>query len=143
MKKLILIYLLAVSFCYHAEAQFNNFNRGGWNNGMQSFNRGSWNNGMQSFNRGGWGNNNFNRQFYPTSSGTGRTPVRYYGNNNGNQQGQQQNNNVPTSTENRATSLIMNNGYPYGLRQGQVGGYYRVDTKRNIWTLVPRVGLLK
>ena len=142
MKKLLLICLLVIGFCNHATAQYNNFNRGGWNN-MQSFNRGGWNN-MQSFNRGGWGNNNFNRQYYPTLSGTGRTPVRHYGNNvNNNQQGQQQNNGIPASTENRGANLTFNNGYPYGQRQAQTGGYYRVDTKRNVWLFVPRPGLIK
>lgn len=141
MKKMILIFLwgTGISFCHQAEAQFF-YGQGG---GGQNFNRGGWNN-MQNFNRSGWSNNNFNRQFYPTSSGVGRTPVRYYGNNsNNNQQGQQQNNGISTSTENRGSNLTFNNGYPFGQRQGQIGGYYRVDTKRNTWVLVPRVGLLK
>ena len=153
--------LLTISFCQSLDAQFfngnqgwnnRNFNRGSWGNGMQNFNRGSlgngmqnfnrgsWGNGMQNFNRGSWGNNNFNRQqFYPSSPGMNRTPVRHYGRNNSQQgrqegqgqgQGQQQNNN--------SSALSMNNGYQQGRMQTQSGGYYRVDTKRNIWTFVPR-----
>ena len=96
---------------------------------------------MQNLNRGSWGNN-FRGQFYPTSSGVGRAPVRYYeGNNNQQGQQQQQNNSPSTPTGNNGRNLTMNNGYLQGRVQAQTAGYYRVDTKRNIWLFVPRLGV--